>query len=64
MSETKNVDTNQVERIVMWRCVGVHNREWCDYLMTNIEMQAHKFDLGCPRCKLPFAYFIETDNED
>jgi len=62
VSETNGVETNPVERIVMWKCVGMHQGEWCKYLMTNTEMQAHKFDLGCPRCKTPFADFIQDDN--
>lgn len=46
------------ERVVMWRCVGMTQGHWCNYLMTDTEMQAHRFDLGCPRCKTPFADFV------
>jgi len=46
-----------VERVVMWRCNGTINGKRCDYRMTDIEMQAHMFDLGCPRCKSSFADF-------
>ena len=45
------------ERVVMWRCNGAINGQWCDYRMTDTEMQAHRFDLGCPRCKQSFADF-------
>jgi len=44
---TQDVDS-PVDRLVMWRCNGAIRGKWCDYRMTDTEMQAHKFDLGCP----------------
>ena len=61
--ETTNTEQIRVaadcpnERIVMWRCNGTIDGRWCDYRMTDTEMQAHRFDLGCPRCKQSFADF-------
>jgi len=33
-------------------------------LVIDTEMQAHKFELGCPRCKTPFADFVPVIEKD
>ena len=60
---TSGCDTQKVESVATWRCTGYAKTGWCNYLITDTEMQAHKFDLGCPRCKKPFADFeLEKDS--
>lgn len=29
----------------------------CNYIITDVEYQALRFDYGCPRCKNPFRHF-------
>ena len=56
MSEVKT------ERVT-WKCVGMYKGSWCNYLITDIEIKSHRFDLGCPRCKTAFSDFIKIIDE-
>lgn len=35
----------------MWKCQN------CGYLVIDIQMQAFKYDYGCPRCEASFSEF-------
>ena len=56
------------DKKIIWRCSGYDTalNQWCGYIMTNLEMQSHKFDLGCPRCGSSFGDFkvIEENVDD
>lgn len=37
-----------------WRCPNPN----CKYIITDTEMQAFRYDVGCPKCKTPLKKFI------
>lgn len=50
----------QNEGVAMWRCHGYK----CAFIMTDIEMQSHRYDVGCPKCGCSFKFFSDLNLKD
>lgn len=48
------------EEKIEWKCTGVVRGNQCNYIISDLEMKSHRFDLGCPRCGCKFRDFTSV----